>query len=135
MAPPPQDLDFTLSCKTLYRDSILITSYFIQKMIIYSIIQNKYQEIPNLVLNANYHKFMLKGNNRVYLFEKGGRIFESSENNILSWNQLWNNNLPNNNPLQSSAVQYKCCLYFVHYKNELWKFDLASKRVSQVATF
>ncbi|CAG9332594.1 unnamed protein product [Blepharisma stoltei] len=76
---------------------------------------------------------MLRGNNRVYLFEKGGRIFESAENNILNWTQIGTNSISiylN----QSSVARYKGCLYFVVYTNQLWKFDLASKKVSQVAT-
>mmetsp|Transcript_26166 Transcript_26166/g.25773 ORF Transcript_26166/g.25773 Transcript_26166/m.25773 type:complete len:85 (+) Transcript_26166:464-718(+) len=84
MAQITQDLNFTYGCNALYRDSILIASYSIQKVIIYSIPQNNYQEVPNLALTASRYRFMLRGNNRIYLFEKGGRIFESGINNILS---------------------------------------------------
>ncbi|CAG9311726.1 unnamed protein product [Blepharisma stoltei] len=132
MAPLPQGLNFTYGCNALYRDLILITSYYIQKIIIYSITQNNYQEVPNLLLNASY-KLMLRGNKRVYLFEKGGRTFESAENNVFSWTQIGTNS--NTGDLnQSSAVRYKGCLYFVVYPNQLWKFDLSSKQASQVAT-
>ncbi|CAG9319407.1 unnamed protein product [Blepharisma stoltei] len=71
MAPLPQGLNFSYGCNALYRYLILITGYCIQKLIIYSITQNNYREVPNLVLNANYFKFMLRGNKRVYLFGKG----------------------------------------------------------------
>ncbi|CAG9324145.1 unnamed protein product [Blepharisma stoltei] len=132
MAPLPQGFNFTIGCNALYRDLILITSYYIQKIIIYSITQNNYQEVPNLVLNASY-KFMLRGNKRVYLFEKGGRTFESAENNVFSWTQIGTNSIYRNYN-QSSAVRYKGCLYFVVCINQLWKFDLGSKQASQVAT-
>ncbi|CAG9324156.1 unnamed protein product [Blepharisma stoltei] len=132
MAPLPQGLDFTIGCNALYRDLILITSYDIQKIIIYSITQNNYQEVPNLVLNASY-KFMLRGNKRVYLFEKGGRTFESAENNVFSWTQIGTNSIYRDYN-QSSAVRYKGCLYFIVYPNRLWKFDLSSKQAFQVAT-
>ncbi|CAG9311120.1 unnamed protein product [Blepharisma stoltei] len=105
MAPLPQGLDFRIGCNALYRDLILITSYGIQKIIIYSITQNNYQEVPNLLLNGNYYyKFMLRGNKRVYLFEKGGRTFESAENNVFSWTQIGTNSIPNSYN-QSSAVR------------------------------
>ncbi|CAG9322362.1 unnamed protein product [Blepharisma stoltei] len=76
---------------------------------------------------------MLRGNERVYALEKGGRIFESAESNIFSCAQKETNSMPGSIN-QSSIVRYKSCLYFVLYNNALWKFDLASKQLSDVGT-
>ncbi|CAG9315492.1 unnamed protein product [Blepharisma stoltei] len=132
LAPVPQGLSFQYSCSILLKDSILITGYSLNKMICYNIIQNNYKDVPNLVLNVNYYKFMIRGNNRIYLVEKGCRIMESAENDYSGWTQVGGCGIANNAPLQSSIVRYKGFLYFIHFDSQLWKFDLASKQISQV---
>ncbi|CAG9315486.1 unnamed protein product [Blepharisma stoltei] len=132
IAPVPQGLNFSYSCSALLKDSILIAGYYLNKMICYSISQNNYKDVPNLVLNANCHKFMMRGNNRIYLVEKGNRIMESAENDYSSWTQVGDCGIANGGTLQSSIVRYKGSLYSIHYDSQLWKFDLASKQISQV---
>ncbi|CAG9315491.1 unnamed protein product [Blepharisma stoltei] len=132
IAPVPQGFNYTYSCNALLKDSILITGYHFNKTMCYSISQNNYKDVPSLVLNVNYYKFMMRGNNRIYLVEKGLRIIESAENDYSSWTQVGGCSISNSPWLQSSIVRYKGSLYFIHYNNQLWKFDLASKQISQV---
>ncbi|CAG9311119.1 unnamed protein product [Blepharisma stoltei] len=131
ISPPPQDLNYNYGCNALFGDSILITGKYLQKIISYSITQNNYKDVPRLLLNSSY-KSMLRGNNRIYLFERGERIFESFENDISNWAHIGNNTLPGNSHRQSVVVRYKGNLYFVDFDSQIWKFDLSTKQASQV---
>ncbi|CAG9311118.1 unnamed protein product [Blepharisma stoltei] len=77
------------------------------------------------------YKIFISGNDRIYAIEQGGNIYESEINDVLRWNIIGTNNMPSNY-LQSVKVRYKNDVYFVQYSDLLWKFDLASKQLSQV---
>ncbi|CAG9315217.1 unnamed protein product [Blepharisma stoltei] len=97
-----------------------MTGHYLQNIVSYSINWDDYKDIPNITLQESFFKTILKGNDRIYVIEKGGRIFESEINDAKNWKVAGDNNIDSVN--QSSVVKYKDCLYFV-----------SSKKVSKVA--
>ncbi|CAG9311116.1 unnamed protein product [Blepharisma stoltei] len=131
LASLPNNLNFDISCNIQFDHSILITGYYLQKIISYCTIHNKYKELSDIILQEKCYKIFISGNDKIYAIEQGGKNYESEINDVSRWNIIGCNNMPSNY-LQSVKVRYKNDIYFVQYSDILWKFDLSSKQLSQI---
>ncbi|CAG9311023.1 unnamed protein product [Blepharisma stoltei] len=134
-APLPAGLNFTQTAAVLFNEAILLTGYYLTKMIKYSPKNNNYSDIIGLNLTQNVLKIMFKGCKKAFILQTGGNIFESEENNVNKWNLIGTNSIKHGANPTTYVIEYHGCIYMILLQNQLWEFNLSTKQLRLVNTY
>ncbi|CAG9311024.1 unnamed protein product [Blepharisma stoltei] len=134
-APLPTGLSFHQTAAILFNEEILLTGYYLTKMIKYSPKNNNYSDIVGLNLTQSVYKILFKGDKKAFILQTSGNIFESEENNVNKWNLIGNNNIPSNYAPTTYVIEYHGCIYMILLINQLWEFNLSTKQLRLVNTY
>mmetsp|Transcript_24781 Transcript_24781/g.24447 ORF Transcript_24781/g.24447 Transcript_24781/m.24447 type:complete len:247 (+) Transcript_24781:138-878(+) len=124
----PRTTDYC-SC-TVLGDTILAVGYHSLKLHGYCPDINSYFDCMSVI--GDIQKNIFTGNNRGYLMEFGGGIYESEINDPFSWQNIGSNTCKNTFLLSYKAL-YDDGVYFLNFYYDLYRFDLKNKTVSVIA--
>ncbi|CAG9320277.1 unnamed protein product [Blepharisma stoltei] len=128
IAKLPRTTDYC-SCAVL-GDTMLVVGYHSLKLHGYCPDLNSYFDCMDVT--GDIQKSIFTGNNRGYLIEFGGRIFESEINDPFSWQNIGSNSCKKTFLLWYKAL-YDDAIYFLSYYYDLYRFDLKNKTINVIA--
>ncbi|CAG9334993.1 unnamed protein product [Blepharisma stoltei] len=126
--PPLPKGDFRNSSLIAYKDHILVAGKYLDKLVSFDINEDNYLVISNLNLEIDKNKVLFTENNRIYIIEIKGKIYESEMNNFMTWKCIGENNILDSD-IQSYVVGFRNHFYFILVNNDLVNFDLKKKKL------
>ncbi|CAG9334764.1 unnamed protein product [Blepharisma stoltei] len=130
--------NFANSNLLAFKDNIMLTSKFSDRLFYFDTNQGSFYEIVGLKLNENALKLMFSVKNRVYIAELSGNVYESEINGFLAWKNIGRmKKYDFDCEIGSYMAIYRNNLFFINKitgKNELMEFKLQEKILRKIRT-
>ncbi|CAG9335604.1 unnamed protein product [Blepharisma stoltei] len=116
------------SFSAIFGNFILIVSHNMQKIVAFNTKVDDFYEIKSVKLSAFRHKFIAVDDQRAFIIEMGGNIYESQQGSFAKWKFVGSNTLKDER-IPSFCLSSRNSELFITSSCRLIKFDLRKKKL------
>ncbi|CAG9318919.1 unnamed protein product [Blepharisma stoltei] len=123
---PLPEGDYRESIITGYKNYILITARYLDKVIRYSIKNDYYADIQNLTLKGDAIKLLISSDDKVFVIELCGNIYQNINQSLKKWERVGRNDVLNCS-IPTYTVRFRnnfiVSIWKISWLNLIWRKD------------